>query len=311
MKVNDVAFIVNPVARRGKNRGFLAALRAFAAERLPEAQWLPTEGPGHASRLAQEAAGRGCRRLFSVGGDGTLNEVANGVLTLPPEARPAVGTLSSGTGGDFSRNLKELYPYPSDFSWILAARPRRIDVGLARLGPAAETERYFLNIADAGIAGEVVRRVSASRKILGSLEYLRSTLLAAWSYRAPRVRVALTLPDGRLWERELNLLIAMAANSRYFGGGMCIAPEAELDDGLFFCMVAERLPYGALLRQLPQIYRKKRMRHPQIHYQAGTRLAIESLSGEMPIDLDGEHLHSPRIVFEIRPQALDILVPSA
>ena len=309
--MNELAFIVNPVARKGKARALVSELREFVSRRFPDASWLETQASGHATRLAQEAAHGGCRRLFSVGGDGTLNEVVNGLMALPEASRPAVGTLSSGTGGDFSRRLRELFPPPHDLDWIAAARPLRIDIGQARYAAGkAEETRFFLNIADAGLAGEVVRRVSRSRKIFGALEYLRATISAAWHYRTPRVRVSLTRRDGSLWEQEIDLLIALAANSRYFGGGMCIAPEAELSDGLFFIMVAERMSYPALVRQLPRIYGKKRMRHPRIRYDSGIRLEIKALIGDLPIDLDGEYFRTSRIAFDLLPQSLDILVPS-
>lgn len=309
--MSEIVFIVNPVARKGKAHSLVAELRDFISRRIPNSSWLETQEPGHATRLAQEAAKSGCQRLFSVGGDGTLNEVVNGLMALPEEARPAVGTLSAGTGGDFSRRLRELFPPPDNLGWIETAQPLRIDIGQAcyAVGKTEET-RFFLNIADAGIAGEVVRRVSRSRKIFGALEYLRATISAAWQYRTPRVRVTLTRQDGSLWEQELDLLIALAANSRYFGGGMCIAPEAEMSDGLFFIMVAERMAYPALVRQLPRIYGKKRMRHPRIRYDSGIRLEIKALIGDLPIDLDGEYFRTQRIAFELLPQSIDILVPS-
>jgi len=307
--MSDPCFIVNPASRRGKTRGTIDLLQKYLAENLPDAEVQFTEAPGHATILAKAMGERGCRRIFSVGGDGTLNEVVNGVMALPKKSRPAVGVLASGTGGDFPRRLRELVSFPKGFSWILRPKALRIDVGCAWVGERdQEQPRYFINIADAGIAGEVVRRVNASNKFLGTLEYLRSTVQAGWHYEAPRVKVTLTRSDNSLFKKEIDLLIALAANSRYFGGGMCIAPEAEIDDGKLFFMVCERVPYLTLLAELRFVYRKLRMRDPRIRYEEGTRMELEALSGDLAIDLDGEYFRAERIVFEVVPQALEILV---
>ncbi|MCE9625487.1 MAG: diacylglycerol kinase family lipid kinase [Deltaproteobacteria bacterium] len=307
--MKDVCFILNPASRRGHS--FLSRLRKFLALRFPQAELVLTEAPGHATFLAREAGERGCHRLFSVGGDGTLNEVINGVMALPEERRPAVGVLASGTGGDFPRRLREIAQFPTDFSWVLDPQHRRIDLGRAWIGRRGEeTFRYFINIADAGIAGEVVRRVNASRKFFGPLEYFRATFTAGWSYRPPRVKVSQTLSDGSVHQEEISLMMALAANSRYFGGGMCVAPEAQFDDGSLFFLVAEEMSYFTLLLQLRHVYRRRKMKHPKIHYREGTRMEIEALTGDLAIDLDGEYFRCPRICFEIVPLALDILVPS-
>jgi len=309
--MDATAFILNPMARSGRARARLEALRSFAKKRLPGAAILETEAPGHAIALAREAGQGGVRRLFSVGGDGTFNEVVNGVMALPPEARPAVGLVSAGTGRDFFRHLSEKFAFPKNDAWILDAKEVPADVGRAELGDASgPVVRYYMNIADAGISGEVVRRVADSRKRLGSLEYLKSTLQAIWSYRAPRVKVRILDADGSPWEKDIVLLIAVAANSRYFGGGMCIAPGAEIDDGKFFFMVAERVGYFSLLRRLPSLYAKKKLKHPRIYYAEGTRMEIVSYTGDLPIGLDGEFLRAPRVSFEILPRALRILVPA-
>jgi YegS/Rv2252/BmrU family lipid kinase len=299
--MTSYCFVVNPASRGGKNRRFLTSLQVWVEKNLPEARWFVTEGPGHAAVLAARAAEAGCARVISVGGDGTLHEVVNGLAPLPEQQRPEVGMLSSGTGGDFARTLKEMFPFPAGFVWLRNPASWRIDLGRAKLENAAGVQslHYFVNIADVGISGEVTRRVNASRKTLGSLEYLRSTLAATWTFRAPRVRV-----DGE----ELDLLLLVVANGRYFGGGMCIAPDARLDDQAFQVMVAEKIPYLTLLRELPKIYLKKRFAHPKIRYLRGAGISVES-SADLPIGMDGEYFAARRARFEIVPKALTVLVP--
>lgn len=310
--MEEICFIVNPASRSGKSRGAVERLRQYLKREMPKSELRFTDGPNHATELAAKAAAEGYRRLVAVGGDGTLNEVANGILGLAEKKRPAVGVIANGTGGDFARRLRELYSFPKDFSWLRRLRETAIDVGAVAMSEASGKDftRHFLNVADAGISGEVVRRVNASPKRFGTLEYLVSTVRSVRSYHTPKVLVTSQDAKGRTKKREIELLLAVIANGRYFGGGMCIAPEAELDDGRLDFLVADKLPYTSLLAQLPRVYRRLRFDHPQVHYSEGEALSLEAESGEIPLDLDGEFFRVQKAAFQILPQALRILVPS-
>lgn len=309
--MDKICFIVNPASRSGKTRGLIAKLRRYVEKELPKSELRFTEHPNHAIELAAAAAEEGYRRIVAVGGDGTLNEVANGVLGLPSKKQPAVGIIANGTGGDFARRLREIYSFPKDFSWLRETREVSIDVGAVAMVDLKDREstRHFLNVADAGISGEVVRRVNASPKRFGTLEYLVSTLRSVRSFRPPRVTVTRPGPKGRVEKREIELLLAVIANGRYFGGGMCIAPEAEVDDGRLDFLIADRLPYTSLLAQLPRVYRHLRFEHPQVEYGEGQSLSLEAKSDEIPLDLDGEFFRVRKAAFSILPRALRILLP--
>lgn len=306
-------FVVNPASRGGRNQKFLSGLKSWVDGNLPGARWVATEGKGHASDLAGQAAQDGYGRIVSVGGDGTLHEVVNGVAVLPPERRPQVGAVSTGTGGDFPRTLKERHPFPPGWDWLRKPSAWKIDIGRVEMeDPAGQSRiRFFVNIADVGLSGEVTRRANLSGKGLGSLTYLKATLEATWSYRAPRVRILGTHLLGPTFPEEMPLLMLIVANGRYFGGGMCISPSARLDDGLFSVMLSEKVGYFALVKELPQVYRKKKIRHPKVYHLEGTDLSVETLDGDLPIGMDGEFFLARKARFQIIPQALEILVPSA
>ncbi|HKX12834.1 MAG TPA: diacylglycerol kinase family protein [bacterium] len=309
--MEETCFIVNPASRSGKSRRLIESLRQYLERELPKSELRFTQSPNHATELGRKAAEEGFRRLVAVGGDGTLNEVANGVLDLPIKKRPAIGVISTGTGGDFSRRLRELYSFPKDFSWLLRPGEATVDVGAVAMEDlrGVASNRYFLNVADAGISGEVVRRVNSSPKRFGTLEYLVATLRSVRSYQPPRVSVSTEDAKGRVRHREIDLLLAVIANGRYFGGGMCIAPQAELDDGRLDFLLADRLPYTSLLAQLPRVYRRLRFDHPKVEYSEGQALSLEAESGEIPLDLDGEFFRVRKAAFRILPRALRILLP--
>ncbi|HEX5034221.1 MAG TPA: diacylglycerol kinase family protein, partial [bacterium] len=187
--MENICFIVNPASRSGKSRDLIESLHQYLEKKLPDSELLFTEYPNHAPELTRWAVEEGYRRLIAVGGDGTLNEVANGILALPAEKRPALGGIATGTGGDFARRLREIYAFPKDFSWLHRLRETSIDVGAVAMEDleGRPSNRHFLNVADAGISGEVVRRVNASPKRFGTLEYLVATLRSVRSFEPPRV----------------------------------------------------------------------------------------------------------------------------
>jgi diacylglycerol kinase (ATP) len=305
-------FIVNPVSGGKKNRQLQEELRQWVLGQMPNADWQVTGGPGDAIRLATEAVGRGVERIFPLGGDGTLHEVLQGIASVPENLRPALGILGGGTGGDYARGVTEQFGGAEDWNWLLKPREMAVDFGKVVMRDSSQTEasRYFLNIADAGLSGEVVRRVAQGGKTWGRWQYLLSALKAARHYRAPMVCVEGFTASGKKLPEAFPLMTMVVAKGRYFGGGMAIAPQARLDDGVFQVMVVEDLPYFQLLRNLPTLYRKTPIQHPKVCYGTATRLRLTAQEGSLPLDLDGEPFLAQAFEFAIYPKALRILIPS-
>jgi YegS/Rv2252/BmrU family lipid kinase len=233
MKAPRTTVIVNPESqgkRLGKRWSDIADTigRAFPFDEAI------TGGPGDATRLTREALRAGVERVVAIGGDGTVNEVVNGFFDddgapIAPEASFAL--IPFGTGGDFRRTLGLPTGLAEAARVVAANQRRRIDVGrLAFTSPdGARVHRMFANIASFGVSGVVDRLVNESGKRFGRLSFMLATARATWSYRNQRVQ--LTFDGADRVEATINTVAV--ANGRYFGGGMMVAPKAELDDGQF------------------------------------------------------------------------------
>jgi YegS/Rv2252/BmrU family lipid kinase len=304
-------FIVNPISGGKKNRGIREKLRQWVSARIPSADWQVTAGPGDAIRLAKGAALRGVKNIFSVGGDGTLHEILQGIAPLAKQRRPALGVLGTGTGSDYSRGLKEQYGNWRNWNWLVHPQERWVDFGKVTMREVSNRAliRYFINIADAGLTGEVVHRVARAGKRWGSLQYLISALEAAWTYQAPMVHIEGFNASGKKLPELISLMTAVVAKGRFFGGGMAIAPQAMLDDGNFHVMVVENFSYLEMLLQIPNLYFKRPIRHPKVFYGTATGLRLTALEGTLSLDLDGEPFCAHEAELELCPKGLKILIP--
>jgi len=222
--------IVNPRSRNGATgrhwervrRKLLGALGSFDVER--------TRGPRDAERIAREAVRAGVERVVVAGGDGTLSEVVSGLLGAGLGDRAEIGLLPLGTGGDFARTLGLPRDLDAAIACIAAGRPRRIDAGRVDYldEHSREATAYFANVTSLGISGLTVQLVNRTTKVFGgTLSFLVGTVRSIARYRCPDVSVRV---DGRIVHQG-PLTLATAANGRYFGGGMQVAPEARTDDG--------------------------------------------------------------------------------
>ena len=300
--------IVNPAAaggRAGRRLGDIGALLGAAGV---DCEIQPTLHPGHATQLARAAIREGRPAVVAAGGDGTLNEVANGFFEggAPIPTGCALGILPLGSGGDFRRSFGMTTDLGAAARVIAAGRRRRIDAGRATYATGGDRAvRHFINIADAGIGGEVVARVNRSSKPLGGTVafYLASVrALATWRNRPVHVTV-----DRE--SRDLTAQQVVVANGQYFGGGMRMAPEAQPDDGLFDVILVGDVGMVENVRGLSRI-------RSGTHLQGGGRFEIlrgarveVSSQHEILIDLDGEQPGRLPALFEVMPQALDLIVP--
>ena len=284
--------IVNPAAGNGRGRRLSATLEAsFAAAGLA-CDVVTTAGPGDATALARRAVLDGRRVIIAAGGDGTANEVANGMAG----ADAALGLFPLGSGNDFARALG--YPRRSaDLpAFLAAARERAIDVGEVN-------GRLFLNATGVGIDGHVAARVEASARVVGrTAGYFVGSLASIVLYRPQPMRVTL---DGAVVEGRY--LIVVASNGTHFGGGMHVAPNALLDDGLLDVTLGGDLGRIASVVALVRLYRGTHVNGTTITTRRARELRIE-LERALPIEHDGEVGHASELTIRIRPRALRVLV---
>lgn len=283
--------IVNPAAGKGTGAKIAARLVTELADAGLSVDMVTTPGPGEAARLASSAVEDGYERVIAVGGDGTANEVANGLV----DTDVALGLYPIGSGNDFARALG----YPRKRSTVAAflrtARERRIDVGEVN-------GRVFLNVAGVGIDGHVAERVIASSRVVGPrLGYVVGSIVSIATYRPRVMRVRI---DGTA--RAGKHLMVVAANGTHFGSGMRVAPDAKLDDGLLDIVVGGDLGTWSSLVALAKLYRGT-------HVDGRTILAFKAASLEVdfdapqPMEADGEASRTSGLKIRVRPRALTVL----
>jgi len=287
--------IVNPAAGGGRARGFWQHCADACAGVAFEV--VETKRRGDAANYAAEA---GDRLVIAVGGDGTAHEVVNGLLRRPSSSPPRVGFLQRGTGADLRRTLVSPRRAEDVAAWLQTDRWRRIDVG--RVGTSTG-RRYFINVADAGIGAEVVRRAARGPAVIGgTVNFLGGAVVSLLTHRNALVR--LRLDDGPVLTRRIRTVAI--ANGAYLGGGMWIAPKAQPDDGLFDVVTIGDVSRTLGIRSLPMLYRGTHGRLDQVEFGRARRVEIDS---EQPIgvEADGELVGNTPAVFEIVPGALEVI----
>lgn len=304
--------VVNPASRAGATERRFSVIERAVRDALGDYDLVWTKGPRDAVRIAREAATAGYLRIVVGGGDGTASEIATGLLSAGRGEDVTLGFLPLGTGGDLLRTLGVPRALGSALAVLRAGQTQRIDAGQLEYtddyGQRAHT--YFVNETSAGLAGLVAQRVTRATKSLGATgSFLLGTLRALASYRpyAARVRV-----DGAL-AHEGPLVLATASNGRYFGGGMYVAPNASLADGLFHAVIIPGMSRAELLVRLPSLYVGRHLSAPGVRELRGRVLEVEPLEGAPPhrFECDGEPLGSSPLRAEIVPRALRVIAPEA
>jgi YegS/Rv2252/BmrU family lipid kinase len=295
--------IVNPRSGAGVTGRRWARVFDRLREALGPLEVEQTRAPRDAVRIAREAARAGVERLIVAGGDGTTSEVATGVLAAGLGERVELGLLPLGSGCDFARGLG--VPRDPEVAIENLARGvcRRIDAGrISYRGRSGEArEAYFLNVASVGVSGLVDELVNQAGKSLGpTLAFVLGSLRAIRRYRSPDATVRV---DGAVVHSGSLTLVA-AANGRFFGSGMRIAPDAALDDGLFDVVVVAGLSKPKLVARLPSLYSGAHLRHTGVCVHRGRRVEVDLLSGSSWIDVDGEPLGSPPVTIELLPGSI-------
>lgn len=302
--------IVNPKSQGGK----LGKRWTEVAESLGRAfpfDEVVTQGVGDATRLAREALRGGAERIVAIGGDGTVNEVVNGFFDngtpIAPDA--TLGLIPFGTGGDLRRSLGIPQGTSEAAAVIAGGHRRKIDVG--KLGFVASdgspATRMFANIASFGVSGVVDRLVNESgKKLGGKLSFMFASVRATWSYKNQRVQLVFDGQD----RAELSINTVAIANGKFFGGGMKVAPAAELDDGTFEVVSIGDLGMGEVLAMSRKIYKGDHLAMDKVSVRRAKVIEAEGIEpgAVIELDVDGENPGRLPARFEVVPQALWVAV---
>jgi len=257
-----------------------------------------SEFPGHLAEAAGAAEGS---LLVVIGGDGTVNEVVNGLAGTETE----IAVLPGGTGQDFGRTHGIPGGFDDAVRVALHGKTRTIDLGRVECDDG--TSRLFANVASAGMSGAVARRANAMTKRFGgraTFFYALTREFLAWQ----NTRVVVELDAGVRREGPMHDVIV--ANGRYHAGGMQLAPAARQDDGAFDVVTIGDVTKLDFLSTAPKLYNGRYLEHPKVELLRSSAAAVSS-ADPLPLEVDGEPIGSTPARFEVVPAALRLRVPAA
>jgi diacylglycerol kinase (ATP) len=300
--------IVNPMSGNGRTRRAWPVIDRRLKRLGFDVDFRMTEGMGDGIRLGREAIEAGVHEVAVVGGDGTVNEVVNGLFAAthgePPDC--ILSVLPAGTGRDFSRSIG-LKSFDHALETIGSGEIRKLDVGrIDYVGPKGRQSRYFVNAGDVGIGAETAALLNRSSKILGGkISYLLGAARTIFRFTGRPARI---LVDGEL-VHDGPLAMVCLANGRFHAGGMLMAPAASMCDGMFDVLVLKDTPKYALLGSvLPRVYFGRHIHHPAVSHRLGKVVKIEA---EEPLlfEVDGEQPGTTDLTAELVAGALRVRVP--
>ena len=287
--------ILNPRAGSVRERARIVK----RIQHLPDVEVRLTTRKGDAARFARTALRRGCEMIVAAGGDGTLNEVVNGIGV---NGRVRLGLIPLGTGNDFARTLGLSTDLDEAIALLAAGHTRAID--LVRV--TSDRVRYFVNVSAGGFSGLVNEKLTPKmKKTWGPLAYLRSALAALPQLRAYRTKVS--LGEGK--RLSLSLYNVVIANGRYVAGGRLIAPDASIDDGLLDIILIQERSTAELALLAAQVALGNHLSSDAIVFRRAAKVTVNSKPG-MWFNVDGELVGNEPAKFEVLPRALQFVVPA-
>ncbi len=293
-----VAFIINGSKKLKKENQDLISLCVNHNDLLVDKKI--TTYPGHASEIAKELTKSNTKIIVAVGGDGTANEVLNGVMSFSTEERPIFYVLENGTANDFVRGELQNFKINNFIQSLCNQKNTSIDIGLVSTN---QNIKYFLNIADAGIGGKVVQILDAQRKYFGGKFSYFSTILRGFlTYKKPDVCIKMN----KIEIRGPILMLAVC-NGKMFGDGLVIAPEAKKDDGFLSVALFSKVSIIDYLINLSRLKSGIKLDHQEVTYFKCQKIELSVKKGELFTETDGELFESGDVKFEIIPKAIRLL----
>lgn len=300
--------IVNPRSGGGLSEPRWARIRGALGDGLGEIDTEFTTAPGDATAIARREATAGRRLILALGGDGTISEVADGVLAAGTGSTTEIGLIPRGTGGDFRRTLELPEEVAAAAEQIRRASARTIDAGRVRYRApeGGEAVRHFINVASFGFSSAVARRANTSSKRFGGkIAFLGATVRELFSHDHKDVWLSI---DGQE-RRQMRVMMAAIGNGRFFGGGMKICPDAQLDDGTLDLVTIGDLTRAQVLANIGRLFSGTHLELEQVKHTRITRLSVEPVEmggANIPIEMDGETPGYLPATFEVLPGALRI-----
>ncbi|MFC2067163.1 diacylglycerol/lipid kinase family protein [Chloroflexota bacterium] len=272
------------------------------------ADYVYTEGVGHAMELAKAAADTDYKYIIAVGGDGTVSEVVNGILNSTGSHDVVLGIVSAGTACSFARSVGIPIDPVGSCKPLTGQNIMSVDVGIVEyMNKGQRLRRYFINEADVGFGATVVEASKVMPNYLGrKINYLPHVLGGIGSLLSYKnKRIYLRVED----EAEYNCACWMlvVANGNYFGGGMCIAPDARPNDGLLDMIIFGDMSKSEMMKVWTMTYQGRHVNHNKVRLRKIKNLAVRC-ADKILVEADGELLGEGPVSFSVLPSALRILV---
>lgn len=306
MSAKGTLFIVNPVAAGRKTGRVWPSIEGeLRSVGLPFDHCF-TEARGHATVLAREGVEKGYETIVAVGGDGTVNEVVNGLM-LPgsEEAGAILGVVITGRGSDLARTIGIPSHYGQACARLAGDRTTTLDLALVEFHVQGEQrQRYMVNVGGCGFDGEVAERANRAPNFMGgTVPYLTSLVTTLITYQNKALELVLD-------DREPIKMVAnsvVVANCQYFGGGMRVAPDADPHDGLLDVVVIGDIDKVEYLFTVPKVYDGTHITHPQVDTYRARRVEVRTQQRLM-LQIEGEVCGEAPLSFQVIPSALQVKV---
>ncbi|MBA3439883.1 MAG: diacylglycerol kinase family lipid kinase [Pyrinomonadaceae bacterium] len=292
--------IVNPVSGTDAGPSYLQTINERLRERIGDMDIVMTVAAGDAMQAAEKAAREGYDHLFIAGGDGTLNEVVNGVASVGGAlANTTFGLIPLGTGNDFAQALGLPEDVEQAISILFEGRTIQVDVGVLN-------DRHFINVSAGGFIAEVSDAVNPQLKsVAGKLAYLIGGAQVLMDYEPVGVRLR-AIENGVARNRELDMEMFAVCISRMVGGGRLIAPHAVIDDGLLDVCLVEAMPTLEFISLLTRISAGDHTEDDRVAYFRASELELH-FNRTIKVNTDGEVLEADRCHYRILPRAARFL----
>jgi YegS/Rv2252/BmrU family lipid kinase len=298
--------VVNPTSGAGNGAKLMPVVSEWLKNNKIDFDMQATEYPWHAAKITQEAVEQGFDVIVSMGGDGTANEVINGILLSQKIGLPAVkmGIIPVGRGNDFAFSMKMPLTYQEGCEALVNPSMKKIDIGYVK-GGLYPDGRYFGNGIGIGFDAVVGFQAVKYKKLGGFPSYIFGVLETIFLYfKGPRLRLVMDQET-----LEVNPLMVSIMNGIRMGGGFMMAPDSKQDDGKFDICLVNELSRIATILLVPKFFSGKQGEHPAVTFYHPSRISVSTLKGSIPAHADGETLctKGDALEIELLPQALEIL----
>jgi diacylglycerol kinase (ATP) len=302
--MSKTLIILNPHAANGHAGRVWREVEPLLWRELGELIVAVTQNADEVARHLEQAYQVGVRRVIAIGGDGTNHALVNALtafnLAQAGDSPMIYGNIPIGSGTDWARGKGiPIDDLPALTRWIAHATPTPTDLGMLTTDGGSQ---YFLNIASAGMGGDVAQRVN--RRAKRAWTFLQATIETLLSYQPEVFEITI---DGQAWYEGYAYAVAVA-NGTTFGHGMRVAPNAHSDDGMFDVILIKRVPKLEILMALRRLYDGSHLTHRAVESTRAKEVALHSPRGAIDMELDGEYNRGRDVSFKVQPGLLQVLL---